>query len=457
MKKWLIDCYREMIGTAIATFKDPRARNKAEEAAMGIICGDNPKTITSAIRWNGHQYLDWSSDYKLFSRAKWSHDELFHPLIAQALDYDSGLGPYVVGGTDDTLFRKAGKKAPGTAYLRDPLSPPFHINFVLGQRFLQSSLMVRAGGPDTQWRAIPVGLVHAPALKAPRRATPEQLAAIKEQRKKYNASVAAVKELQRLRDEVCQFCGGSKRLIQCVDGSFANKTYLGGAPADVTVVARGRKDARLRAYLPVNQRFGNQKYGRKVPTPEAILHDHFRPWKKLKVFIAGKRRFLKYKQVTDLCWPRVAGDKPMRLLVIKAAGYRLRKGSDLLYRQPAFLFALNAENIPIKTLIEAYLARWEIEVSFRDAKTVIGVGQAQVWNRLSVERAPAFAAACHASLLLASIAAFGDKRTDEVFSPLPAWRKIPLLRPSIRDLVSLLRKEARAEMRAEREGMKMAG
>ncbi|MBT9166420.1 MAG: hypothetical protein DDT25_01105 [Chloroflexi bacterium] len=352
MEKRLIDSYRDIIGAATVAFKDPRAKGKAEQEAMGIICGDSPKTITSSIRWNGREHLDWSSDYKLFSRAKWSHDGLFRHII--------------------------------------------------------------------------------------------------------NVSTFAVKELCRLSGEVHRFSGGSRRMIHCVDGSFASKVYMGGAPDGVAVVARGRKNARLRNYLPPDRRIGNRKYGNVLPAPEEILREKSMPWKSIRMFIAGKRRTLKYKEISSVCWPGVASDKPMRLIVIKAAGYRLRKGSDLLYRQPAFLFALNSEGIPTRTLIEAYLARWEVEVTFRDAKNVIGVGQAQVWNEVSVEKAPAFVSACHACLLLASIKAFGDRRTDEVFGPLPAWRRIPQRRPSIRDLVNLIRKEALAEALEEPKKIKIA-
>ena len=455
MLKRLIDSYRCIVRDAVSAFKDPRARRKAEEEATGLICGDGPKTITSAIRWNGRQHLDWSSDYKLFSRAKWDHGGLFSPIIERALNNDSG-SPYVVTGTDDTLIRKTGRKVPGTAYARDPLSPPFHVNLVLGQRFIQSSIMVRAGGVGTQWRAVPVGFVHAPPLKPPPRATPGQIAEVKERRKKHNVSTFAVKELHRLSFEVNRFSGGTKRMIHCVDGSFANKVYMRGTPNGVAIVARGRKNASLREYLPPHLRSGNRKYGENLPTPEEILRDKSVPWKGFRLFIAGKWRMLKYKEVPSVCWPRVAGEKPMRLIVIKPAGYRLRKGSRLLYRQPAFLFALNSEGIPLKTLIEAYLARWEIEVTFRDAKTVIGVGQAQVWNKTSVEKAPAFVAACHACLLLASIQAFGDRRNDEVFGALPAWRKMPQMRPSVRELVNLIRKEVTDEALVALEEIKMA-
>ncbi|HUV97152.1 MAG TPA: hypothetical protein VMV98_06750 [Acidobacteriaceae bacterium] len=43
---------------------------------------------------------------------------------------------------DDTRLRKSGRLISGASYQRDPLSPPFHTNFMLGLRFLQTSLLV---------------------------------------------------------------------------------------------------------------------------------------------------------------------------------------------------------------------------------------------------------------------------------------------------------------------------
>jgi hypothetical protein len=130
----------------------------------------------------------------------------------------------------------------------------------------------------------------------------------------------------------------------------------------------------------------------------------------------------------------------MRLLVIKAAGYRLRKGSKLLYREPAFLITTDLTT-PASELIAAYLARWEVEVNFRDEKTLLGVGQAQVRHPQSVARAPAFLVAAYAMLLWSSIRLFGDRRT-EAFEPLPAWRNTQPARPSTRDLIRLLQQQA---------------
>ena len=88
-------------------------------------------------------------------------------------------------------------------------------------------------------------------------------------------------------------------------------------------------------------------------------------------------------------------------------------------------------------LIQAYLDRWQIEVAYRDEKSVMGVGQAQVWNERSVTRQPAFAVAAYALLLLAGLKAYGGQRGAEL-SALPRWRG-RAGRPSCLDLVNALR------------------
>ncbi len=70
-----------------------------------------------------------------------------------------------------------------------------------------------------------------------------------------------------------------------------------------------------------------------------------------------------------------------QLIVIAPLAYRLR--SKLLYRHPAFLICTDSELDPCQ-IIEAYFQRWDIEVNFRDEKTLLGVGQAQVRNIVSV-------------------------------------------------------------------------
>jgi len=56
--------------------------------------------------------------------------------------------------------------------------------------------------------------------------------------------------------------------------------------------------------------------------------------------------------------------------------------------------------MPLERLLQSYLWRWEIELNFRDEKTVLGVGEAQLRTKAAVEAVPAFIAASYAFLPL---------------------------------------------------------
>jgi len=260
-------------------------------------------------------------------------------------------------------------------------------------------------------------------------------------RKKHRLSLVALDQLGFCRQHLDRQPDGHQRwLIDVVDGSYSNRTFFGGLPERGDVVARVRKDAKFRAFLPPEQRAGARKYSPVLPTPQEYLRHPNLPCQSAELFVAAQLRSLKYKQVPLVCWPKVSQARPLRLILISPAGYRLRKGRKLLYREPAFLITTNLST-PAAELIAAYLARWEVEVNFRDEKTLLGVGQAQVRNPQAVARAPAFLVAAYAMLLWSNIRVFGDRRTD-AFARLPAWRRIQPARPSTRDLIRLLQQEA---------------
>ena len=168
MKTPLLDQLLDLLTLAALAVTDPRPRRKFVHLAVGWLCGPKPKTLTSALEWLDQRQEDWSADYRLFSQAHWETQAPFLPVLTQALASPLCDRARVYTGQDDTLVRKTGRKIPGVAYARDPLSPPFQVNLVLGQRFVQTSLLVQPGGPDHPWRALPVSFTHAQPLKSPR-------------------------------------------------------------------------------------------------------------------------------------------------------------------------------------------------------------------------------------------------------------------------------------------------
>ncbi|MDQ2947466.1 MAG: hypothetical protein M3Y27_16285 [Acidobacteriota bacterium] len=67
----------------------------------------------------------------------------------------------------------------------------------------------------------------------------------------------------------------------------------------------------------------------------------------------------------------------------------------------------------------AYLQRWDIEVNFREEKTLLGVGQTQVRHPSSAESAPALMVASYAMLLVSAQRALGISHDGLI--PQPKW------------------------------------
>ena len=206
-----------------------------------------------------------------------------------------------------------------------------------------------------------------------------------------------------LRQALDEAGGTAKLLVLALDGSFCNRTCF-RAPRDRTeLIARARKDARLcfRAPQP-SPRF----YALSPFTPEQVRQDESLPWKQTKLFYGGKRRRIRYKEVTQVYWRRGAGQIPLRLFVVAPTPYRKRKSSKLYYRQPAYLLSTDLRH-SAPQLLQIYFDRWQIEVNHRDEKDTLGVGQAQLWNIDAVPKQPALVVAAYSALLLAALQAFG--------------------------------------------------
>jgi len=161
--------------------------------------------------------------------------------------------------------------------------------------------------------------------------------------------------------------------------------------------------------------------------------------------VNGKWRQFEIKTVAPLRW-RAAGERALRLVVIRPVGYQPRQGARKAYTQPAYLICTDVQ-LPLEELIQEYVWRWDIEVNHRDEKTILGVGQAQVRNENSVESIPATAVAAYAMLHLAAINAYG-KGGNPGTIPEAKWRnrkKRQKIRPSTQDLINELRRQLWAQ------------
>lgn len=375
-------------------------------------------TVTGMLAASGNQFADWSGAYRLFSKQRVDVSKIMSVVQSNVLQEADSL-PYVVAHMDDTVIKKTGKHIPGTAWRRDPLGPPFQTNFIWGQRFIQVSLALPRDGKIGQSRAIPVDFHHCPTVVRPRKtAQEEQWQAYKEEKKIAKLSRQGCDRITLLRKTLDDQGYKDKELIVGVDGSYTNKEVLKKLPQRTTLVGRIRKDTKLYALPEVQTGSGRKRvYGAQLPTPEEIRQSDQYNWQKVEAWAAGKTHKFDLKIIRSVRW-RSAGAQNLTLIVIRPLGYRLSKGSRILYREPAYLICTET-SLDIKAILQAYLWRWEIEVDFREEKSLLGCGQAQVRNPNSAENLPAFIAAIYGLLHLASHRA--TAKQDTLMLPRPKW------------------------------------
>ena len=212
-------------------FRQHRTWERARRLGLSQLACLGRHTVTGVLCTCGRQFVDWSADYRVFSKDQWEPESLFVPVVRGVLERLADDEPFVAA-LDDTLVRKTGTKTPGVGYRRDPLSPPFHTNLVRGQRFIQLSALLPAGDRCGPARAIPVRLEHSPPVPKPKKsASDEAWSAYREARKTKNLSAHAARLFHQMRHELdLRHDAADRILLGTVDGSYTNQTVLRGLP-----------------------------------------------------------------------------------------------------------------------------------------------------------------------------------------------------------------------------------
>lgn len=379
-------------------------------------------TITGLLTTCGQEFHDWSADYRLFSRHRLPLQPIFSVIRRAVLAQLPPSAPLCVA-IDDTLLRKSGLRTPGVAWRRDPLGPKFQTNFVRAQRFLQLSANIHL--PGHSHRMIPIAFQHAPTPPKPSsKASQEQLRAYRKASRQMRLPLLAGQQITALRASLDGDPGGSARYLYVFgDGGQTNSTVLKDLPPRTVFIGRVRKDAAL-SFLPPEtdspKRPGRPRhYGAPAPTPEELRTDESLPWQSISIAIDGAVHTMRFKVLRNLLWRAAGLRHTLQLVVVAPLAYRLRKGSKLLYTKPAFLICTDPQ-LALNTLLQGYVQRWDIEVNFREEKTLLGVGQPQVRSPHSVADVPALQVASYAMFLLATIrAAQSSPHADSL--PAPKW------------------------------------
>lgn len=437
--------WHSLFDAARPAFVQQRSFERARTLGLSALACLGRRTISGLLCSSGQQFQDWSAAYRLFERERINTDVLWRSLRHQIVPQLPPNAP-VVALMDDTLRRKRGSHISGTSWRRDPLGPDFADNFIWASRFLQISLAMPAqpdAGPSLA-RAIPVDLAHAPSPRKPsKKALPEVWQAWRNASSAATISSLGARRIAALRADLDALPDGQSRALQvCVDGTFTCRAVFRDLPSRTSLIGRIRKDARLYA-LPLesqqNHGRGRQRdYGDPLPTPEQFRRDDTIPWQTVQACAAGNTYDFEVKTIQPVRWKVAGGKRNLSLLIVRPVAYRPKQGADLYYRKPAYLICSDPNLSPAQ-ILQTYLWRWEIEVNFRDEKTLLGFGEPQVRTEAAVRTTSCFFVFAYALLLLA----LDQCKMAHLPLPPPAWQrhnpKRPLKRISTSQALSAFR------------------
>ena len=126
----LLTAWLAIVAEWRGVFPQARTWRRAVRQGLGSLVCMGRRCLSRIIWTNGGQHRSWSAEYFLHSRCAWEPQALFAPILRQALPWCAGR---LVGvAVDDTRLAKTGRCIPQAFYQRDPMSPPFHVNLILG-------------------------------------------------------------------------------------------------------------------------------------------------------------------------------------------------------------------------------------------------------------------------------------------------------------------------------------
>ncbi len=227
-------------------FPQQRTFQRGVRQALGSLVCLGRRCLTRIIWANGGQNRSWSAEYFLHSRCHWGAAAV----VSTDLEARFGVLPPTSGRRGHRRHPPAQDRTraiPQAFYQRDPLSPPFHLNLVLGLRFLQASLLVPLHrNAPVGTRALPIRFQEVSRVKRPgKKATDEMQKQYREAVKQKNLSRSFVEMGQQLRQELDQAGGADKVLVLAGDGSFWNRTCLERFRKGRSCWLEARKDAKL--------------------------------------------------------------------------------------------------------------------------------------------------------------------------------------------------------------------
>jgi hypothetical protein len=397
--------YITILGSFARLFSQ-RIWKHAKILLIGAILSPAERTVTAALRVTGLSMEKHFQNYhRILNRAKWSSLEASHILLGMLINAFAMLGPIIIG-VDDTVERRRGDQIKAKGIYRDPVrSSRSHFVKASGLRWLSMMLLAPIPWAGRTW-ALPFLTVLAPS---------ERYYEGKARRHKKLTEWAWQMVLQVRR------WLPNRQLILVADSSFAVIEllfHLTQLKKPVCAITRFRMDAAL--YEPAKSKPGQRgrprKKGKRLPTLKQVAENPRTSWKSFIVheWYGEKKRKIEIASGTAVWFHCGHPALPIRWVIVRDPQKRF-KTQALLCTD----LHLSAEQI-----VQWFPRRWQVEVTFHEVRTHLGVETQRQWADLSILRiTPALLNLFSIVALLANVHA----RKDSLLIQQTAWyvKKLP--------------------------------
>jgi hypothetical protein len=406
--------------TLILTFApifSKRVWHQVQALIVGAILAPGKRTVTAVLRIMGLSADKHFQNYhRVLNRAVWSGLTVSRVLLDLLVNTFAATGPVVLG-LDDSIERRRGTKIKAKGIYRDPVrSSHSHVVKASGLRWLSLMLLVPIPWAQRVW-ALPFLTVLAPSERY------------------YQNRPRGHKKLtewgQQMLLQVRRWLP-KRVLVLVADSSFAVIVLLWRMQQlayPICMVTRFRLDAALYEPAPPRQPRQNGRprlKGARLPTLAQVLQDPKTVW----------------TQVTIRNW---YGEGPRKVDIVSGTAVWYHTGMPplsirwVLIRDPKGKFkpqALLCTDLQVKAvqILEWFVMRWQLEVTWQEVRTHLGVETQRQWSDLAIARTtPALLGLFSLVTLLAHRQAMGGKLPIRQ----AAWYVKPL--PTFSDALAVVR------------------
>jgi hypothetical protein len=333
--------------------------------AGAILCVGS-RTVTACLRVMGlAEFSRFQRFHRVLNRAKWSSLHASRRLLLALIDAFVPEGPVILA-LDDTLERRRGAKIKAKGIYRDAVaSTEKNVVKATGLRWLCMMLVVPIPWAGRRW-ALPFCSVLAPSLcyylqqhRVPRKLT-----------ERARQMVLMVKRW--LPD---------RQIVITADSSFASLRLLDAVSRKVTFVTRLKLNAGL--YHPPPPRVAGtigrpRLKGARQPMLRDVLTDPGTVWESLIMtnWYGVEQQRIEIITGTALWYHGGKPVVPLRWVLVR----------DPLHKFDPQAFQCTDQNSMPVQILDWFAQRWQIEVTFEEARAHLGMQTQRQWSDKAIAR-----------------------------------------------------------------------